>query len=218
MEPTTEVVRRSDKTGYDTPRGFMPSVTTILGETSPEESKRRLQQWLERPGAHEESARACKRGTWVHQQLENYMQGKPVEKHLSFNTYLNSMMPWVQANIIEPEMIEAPIWHPAGFSGTLDFCGWLDSYPELCLLDWKTSRIKRSDDLVDNYLDQLAAYRLGMSHTYLVTPQRGVLVIGRPFGELPDVWVIDQDELDRRELKFLGRVEQYRNQLNTVKE
>ena len=33
----------------------------------------------------------------------------------------------------------------------------------------------------------------------------------------PDVWIIDEDELDRRELKFLERVDQYKAQLNTVK-
>ena len=216
LTPTDTVVRRPDKTGYDTPQGFMPGVTTILSATSSEESKRRLEAWLARPGAREESARACRRGSWVHEQLENHLQGKPVQKHLGFNPYLNSMMPWVEENIIEPEMIEAPIWHPAGFSGTLDFLGWLDNHPQLCVVDWKTSRTRRTQDLVDNYLDQLAAYRLGLSHTYSVTPQRGVLVIGRPFGTRPDVWEIDEDELDYREMKFLRRVEEYQSQLSTV--
>jgi hypothetical protein len=77
------------------------------------------------------------------------------------------------------------------------------------LIDWKTSKRARSPDLVDNYLDQLGAYSLGLQHTYDVRPSRGVLVIGRPVGNKPDVWEIDQQELRRREAKFLKRVEQY---------
>lgn len=211
------VVRRADKTGYDTPLGFMPSVTTILGETSPAASKAALQAWLQRPGAREKSLCACARGSWVHEQLENKLQGKPIKKHLLYNTYLDSMLPWVEENINVPCMIEAPIWHPAGFSGTFDLLAWCDQWPELTLVDWKTSERPRGPDLVDNYLDQLAAYSLGLSHTYSVHPLRGVLVIGRPASAKPDVWVIDEDELERREWKFLERVKQYNNQLNTVK-
>ena len=217
-EPDLSIKRREDKTGYETPMGTMPSVTTILGATSPPESKKRLEAWLARPGAREESARACRRGSWVHEQLENYLQNKPIKRHLAFNGYLQSMMPWVKSNIISPCMIEAPIWHPAGFSGTFDLLAWCDGWPELTLVDWKTSKRPRSADLVDNYLDQLAGYRLGLSHTYSVTPLKGVLVIGRPAATKPDVWVIDEEELDRRELKFLGRVQQYQEQLSTVKE
>ena len=216
-EPDQSIKRREDRTGYETPIGTLPSVTTILGATSSPEAKARLEAWLKRPGAHEESKRACKRGSWVHEQLENHLQGKPIKRHLAFNGYLQSMMPWVEQNIIEPCMIEAPVWHPAGFSGTFDLLCWMDQYPELVLLDWKTSARPRGPDLVDNYLDQLAAYRAALSHTYLVTPQRGALVIGRPAASKPDVWIIDQNELDRRELKFLERVKQYQRQLSTVK-
>ena len=216
-EPDQSIKRREDRTGYETPIGTLPSVTTILGATSSPEAKARLEAWLKRPGAHEESKRACKRGSWVHEQLENHLQGKPVKRHLAFNGYLQSMMPWVEQNIIEPCMIEAPVWHPAGFSGTFDLLCWMDQYPELVLLDWKTSARPRGPDLVDNDLDQLAAYRAALSQTDLVTPQRGALVIGRPAASKPDVWIIDEQELDRRELKFLGRVKQYQQQLSTVK-
>ena len=215
--PDTKIRRRDDRTGYETPIGTLPSVTTILGATSSPEAKARLEAWLQRPGAQEESKRACKRGSWVHEQLENYLQGKPVQRHLAFNGYLKSMMPWVEANIIEPCMIEAPVWHPAGFSGTFDCCAWLDWSPNVALIDWKTSKHPRGPELVDNYLDQLAAYRAAISHTYLFTPSVGVLVIGRPAASKPDVWIIDEDELDRRELKFLQRVKQYQASLSTVK-
>lgn len=203
------VTRNEDKRGYQTPIGVLPGVTTILGATSSPEAKARLKAWLERPGAEQESARACRRGSWVHEQLESHLQGLPVQRHLAFGAYLRSMMPWVDANVVEPLAIEKPIWHPSGFSGTFDLLAYCSEWPEVTLIDWKTSKRPRSGDLVDNYLDQLAAYRLGLDHTYHVRPQRGVLVIGRPAATRPDVWVIDNAELDRREAKFLRRVEQY---------
>ena len=85
-EPNLAIKRREDKTGYETPIGTLPSVTTILGATSSPEAKARLEAWLKRPGAHEESMRACKGGL-VHEQPESYLQHKPVKRHLAFNGY-----------------------------------------------------------------------------------------------------------------------------------
>ena len=215
-QPLQSIRRRDDKTGYETPIGTLPSVTTILSATSPPEAKARLQAWLERPGAHEESMRACKRGTWVHEQLENYLRRQPIKRNLAFNPYLNSVLPWAQANIIEPCMIEAPVWHPAGFSGTFDLICWLDQFHELTILDWKSSARPRGPDLVDNYCDQLAAYRAAAINTYGVKTDRGALVIARPAASKPDVWIIDQSELDRRELKFMRRVEEFQKQQDKI--
>tara|TARA_R110002012_G_scaffold46506_1_gene122827 strand:- start:296 stop:664 length:369 start_codon:yes stop_codon:yes gene_type:complete len=122
------------------------------------------------------------------------------------------MLPWVEANILEPIAMELPIWHPAGFSGTFDLLAYTDDSPHVTLIDWKTSKRPRSADLVENYAQQLAAYRLGLTHTYGVTPMRGILVIGRPASSRPDVWTYEADELDRREDLFLERVRQYQAQ------
>ena len=69
-----------------------------------------------------------------------------------------------------------------GFSGTFDCLAHLvdDHVDDLTLLDWKSSRTRRSDDLVYGYNCSSAAYRLGLSHTYSVTPNKAMLVIGRP--------------------------------------
>ena len=50
-EPDVSIKRRDDKTGYETPIGTLPSVTTILGATSSPEAKARLEAWLKRPGS-----------------------------------------------------------------------------------------------------------------------------------------------------------------------
>ena len=77
------------------------------------------------------------------------------------------------------------------------------------MIDWKTSKRKRSADLVDGYMDQLGAYSLGLKHTYDLEPTKAVLAIARPTGSEPDIWVIDHDEILYREEKFLQRVDDY---------
>jgi len=210
-EPNGQVTRLADHSGYVTPAGVLTPVTSILSATSPAESKARLEAWKQRLGADAEriTANACRRGSWCHEQIENHLQGKPVAKHLAFQGYLNTMLPWVKENVVEPLAIEKPIWHPAGFSGTFDLLAFCSEWMDVTILDWKTSRRLRSPDLVDNYLDQLGAYSLGLQHTYGIRPTKGVLVIGRPVGTRPDVWEIDDHELARREDKFLSRVAQF---------
>ena len=40
-----KITRKADHSGYLTPLGVMPPVTTILSETSPPESKAALEAW-----------------------------------------------------------------------------------------------------------------------------------------------------------------------------
>jgi genome maintenance exonuclease 1 len=53
---------------YQTPYGLLPSVTTILQATMPEEKRRRLANWRKRNGANAETMRleAIDRGKVIH--------------------------------------------------------------------------------------------------------------------------------------------------------
>ena len=207
------IVRRQDKRGYETPCGRLPSVTTIIKETSSQESKDRLEQWLARPGARAESAVACKRGSWVHAQIENYLQNLPFENNMAFNGYYRNIIKWISETVVEPIALEKPIYHPAGFSGTFDCLAHCADWLDVTLIDWKTSKRARGPELVDGYMDQLGAYSLGVQHSYDIEPTKAILAIARPAGTRPDIWIIEEDELRRREEKFLLRVEQYNQNL-----
>ena len=115
--------------------------------------------------------------------------------------------------MIEPIAMEKPIFHPAGFSGTFDCLAYCAEWMEPTLIDWKTSKSKRSADLVDGYMDQIGAYSLGLQHTYDIQPTKAVLAIARPAGVEPDIWVIDHDEILYREDKFLQRVDAFNRKL-----
>jgi hypothetical protein len=202
--------RRQDRQGYFCPDGKThPSVTKVLGATADPASKARLEAWLERPDAAKQTALACKRGSWVHEQLENHLLGQPIQRHLAFNGYLNTILPWVSENVVEAVAIEKPIWHPAGFSGTFDCLGYCSEWPDLTLLDWKSSKNRRSEDLVRDYKTQLSAYRLGLAHTYDIHVDKAMLVIARPAGTKPDVWVVEKAELDELQDQFLRRLQRF---------
>ena len=60
-------------------RKKIPSVTTILSATQPEEKRKKLDEWRERVGyaeAAKVTQQAALRGTEMHFVLENYINGK----------------------------------------------------------------------------------------------------------------------------------------------
>ena len=62
---------------YATPSGRVPSVTTILDKTKPEEKKKALQEWRNRVGverAQQITTEAANRGTRMHNYLEHYVK------------------------------------------------------------------------------------------------------------------------------------------------
>ena len=67
--------RAADRTGYLTPAGKLPSVTTVIGETKSQQAKDALANWKERmkhaPEALQQAA--SRRGSWTHLQAENWI-------------------------------------------------------------------------------------------------------------------------------------------------
>lgn len=202
--------RAADRTGYVTPAGKFPSVTTILGKTSA--GKANLEAWLKRPDSEAIGKAARERGTWTHSQIENWIEGKPTAKHFAFGAYWRNVHPWLEQHFVGAIGIEKPIWHPKGFSGTFDCLGYANygTAPEaLTLLDWKTAAKPRKDDLLEDYYCQLGAYTAGLQHSYNVRPERALLVIARPHANGPDVFELDTQQLAHYEAEFLRRLTAY---------
>ena len=79
---------------YMTPDGFaVPSVTTILDATKPEEKKKALLEWRKRVGeekAKQITTEAAGRGTRMHKWLENHIKTGDRK-----STRLNSSHEWI---------------------------------------------------------------------------------------------------------------------------
>jgi hypothetical protein len=203
-------VRCEDRTGYLSPIGKLPSVTTVVGATKSNSAKAALAAWLARPGGAERSRAACARGTYLHIQTENWILGRPTSPNLAFGNYWKGMRVWLKENFHSALGVECPIWHPAGFSGTFDCLGWTYESCSVQLIDWKTSVRYRepSGEIVRGYYVQLAAYRAGIAWTYGVDVQQALLVIARPLGK-PDIYPMDAALLNECEEEFFDRLRSY---------
>lgn len=221
---------------YSTPVGWAYSVTSILGETTSEESKARLEAWKQRPGSERYSL--CRRltGTWTHSALEHALWERLTARteetansrtasrfthqpkrlphlHQQFAApWIQAALGWAQANVHSLLAQEQMVYHPAGFAGTLDALGWCYDTCELVLLDWKTAvKPKPLEQLEQAYLPQLAAYRAGLHHLH---PDLGRIrdarcVIFLP-GVQPQVVRLGEQELDHYEAVFFQRLEEFR--------
>jgi hypothetical protein len=216
-EPRGIAVRKADKTGYKAPNGAIyPGVTTILGATSA--GKERLQQWLKRPDAEAISTAAKARGTWTHTCIENWIEAHhageapPDPRHFAFGGYWRNIRPWLESHWDQKVALELPVYHPTGFAGSFDALAYVN-YGEnpdaLCLCDWKTSKNKRDEALVEDYFCQLGAYAKGINYVYGVRPERALLVIARPSGTSPDVWELNAEELAEATSRFERRLAAY---------
>jgi hypothetical protein len=214
-DPKGIATRKSDKSGYYTPVGVLPGVTTILGATSA--GKERLQQWLKRPDAQSISDAAKARGTWTHNSIEAWINARsegaepPNPRHFAFGGYWRSIRPWLETHWTHATALERPIYHPSRFAGSFDALGYAAYGREpdaLTLFDWKTSKNRRDDTLVEDYFCQLGAYAKGIRYVYGVTPERGLLVIARPTGS-PDIWELSAEELADATGRFEKRLSQF---------
>lgn len=216
LPPPRGIVQRApDKSGYSTPVGFLPGVTTVLGRTSA--TKDRLEQWLKRPDAQSISDAAKARGTWTHEAIETWIEAHskgepaPVLTHFSFGGYWRSIRPWLETHWTHAIAVEKPIFHPSGFAGSFDALAYVNygenpQFTTLC--DWKTSAKRRDDALVEDYKCQLAAYSMGIEYLYTIKPERALLVIARPASP-PDVWEMSRDDLDDYEAQFRERLKAF---------
>lgn len=210
--PNGYAQRCTDRTGYLTPVGKLPSVTTIISATKSEAAKAALKAWQERPGSEERLKGACGRGTYLHTATEAWIRDLPVPPNLIFAGWWKRMKPWLEANFHSALGIEFPIWHPAGFSGTADCMGWLYDSLELQLIDWKTSLkpLDPNSEKAQGYFMQLAAYRAGILHTYkdVETLDRASLVVVGATGS-PTVFTLTKDDLDHHEREFFRHLRVY---------
>ena len=225
--------RCADRTGYLTPAGKLPSVTTIVGETKSDQAKQALAAWKERMANESEGLQmaAARRGTYTHTQAENWILSRQPDlsadlpapdsgidlpgrtQAAAWGGYWRSLRGYLEANFHSALAIEKPIWHPAGFSGTFDCMGWTYNSTEVALFDWKTrgSNTRRLDpegEQVRGYQVQLAAYRAGIAWTYDIAVDHAHLVIAYANQE-PQVIEMDKGLLADCEAEFFDRLQRY---------
>jgi genome maintenance exonuclease 1 len=171
---------------YQTPDGRkVPSVTTVLEKTKPEEAKRGLQQWRDRVGHQQAQAittEAASRGTRMHTYLENYIKADKIIE-MTTNPYSWASMAMAKTvvdqgftnRISEVYGVEIPLYFPRLYAGTTDGVG--THLGEEAILDYKQTNKPKKREWIGDYFLQLTAYALAHNEVYGSNIRKGVVLM-----------------------------------------
>lgn len=214
------------KRHYCTPDGSkVPSVTTILERTKPQEERDALNNWKKRVGevkAQEIVTEAANRGTRMHAYLESYVLSGDM-KDLPSNPYAHPS--WFMAaevilkgltNVDEYWGVEVPLYYSGLYAGTTDCLGVWKGRP--AILDFKQTNKMKKREWITGYFLQLCAYAQAHNVTYGTEINQGVILMAAQPSLLPDgtystpeyqEFVIEGDEFAHWSNEWTKRVELY---------
>jgi len=138
--------------------------------------------------------------------IERAIQGAP-RVPWSASGYARGLRGWIADNVTAIHAVEFSIHHAAGMAGTCDALLDINGKGPF-IVDWKTSLRERSEDMLNNYIDQLGAYSLGLKSLTDIAPAGGLIVVARRTGA-PQVRELTELELRGAEARFLERCENY---------
>ncbi|HEY9600930.1 MAG TPA: PD-(D/E)XK nuclease family protein [Allocoleopsis sp.] len=162
-------LRENGKQYYVDNRGKrLPSVTTILNATKPQEDRERLLNWRQRVGVAEAnriSGTASRRGTGTHKQIQRYLEGKDSPCPDAIQPYWQSIEPILQ-DIGTVRLLEGTVFnYELGYAGRVDCVASFRGVP--CICEWKTAdKPKGSIERLYDYPLQLAAYCSAVNQHY----------------------------------------------------
>jgi hypothetical protein len=214
------------KRHYCLPDGSkVPSVTTILDKTKPQEKREALANWKKRVGeqqAQQITTEAANRGTRMHAYLETYIQMDEM-KPLPGNPFAHPS--WFMAaevilkglcNVDEFWGSEVPLYYSGLYAGTTDCIGVWKGRP--AILDFKQTNKPKKREWIDDYFIQLAAYAQAHDHMHGTDIDTGVILMAAQPKLLPDgtystpeyqEFIIEKDEFAHWKDEWNKRVELY---------
>lgn len=162
----------------------VPSVTTILDRTKPQEQREALAKWKKDVGeerAQQITTEAANRGTRMHSYLETYVMMDDM-KPLPTNPYAHPSW-FMAAEIILKGLSqvdefwgsEVPVYYSGLYAGTTDCIGTWKGKP--AIIDFKQSNKVKKREWIGDYFIQLAAYAQAHNETHGTTIDTGVILM-----------------------------------------
>ena len=220
-------VNVNGKRHYNTPNGKLPSVTTILDATKPEEEKKALFEWKKRVGdkkAQEITTEAANRGTKMHSYLEEYIKDGFLKPKSSNFMHHDS---WHMADTVihkglkncqEFWGVEVPLYYPELYAGTTDCIGVHNNIPSI--IDFKQSNKPKKREWIDGYFLQLVFYANAHNEVHGTDIKQGVIMMCvKPEKTLLPFYqefIIEGDEWKRYNRMMWDRLEQYFTEKQTL--
>lgn len=212
---------------YATPTGDrLPSVTTILDRTKPEEKKQALNEWRKRVGiekAQQITIEAANRGTRMHSYLEHYvLTGELKERGSNPFSWPSHAMAQEVINkglvkVNEFWGVEIPLYFPGIYAGTTDGAGI--HLNEEAILDYKQTNKPKKKEWIEDYFMQLCAYAEAHNEVYGTNIRKGVILMCvKPdvdaefnFIKEPEYqeFILEGSEYEKYRGMWWDRVEQY---------
>jgi hypothetical protein len=225
----TPITRNSEngKRIYTLPDGSkVPSVTTILDRTKPQEKREALANWRKSVGeqrAQEITSEAAGRGTRMHKFLEDYVKNDRQLSEPGSNPYSKQAHIMAQ-QIVEHGLkhvdevwgIEVPLYVPGLYAGTTDACGLYQGQPSI--LDYKQTNKPKKKEWIEDYFLQLCAYAAAHNEVHGTDIKQGVILMAVAPKELePGIfeqvqfqhWILEGNEWTIWTDRWFNRVEQY---------
>lgn len=182
------------KRHYCLPDGSkVPSVTTILDRTKPQEKRQALENWKKAVGekrAQEITTEAANRGTRMHAYLETYIMSGDM-KPLPSNPFAHPS--WFMAaevilrglqHVDEFWGVEVPLYYSGLYAGTTDLIGVWKGRP--AIMDFKQTNRPKKREWIEDYFLQLAAYAAAHNDMHGTNIQDGVILMACQPKLLPD--------------------------------
>jgi len=214
-----EKLTRDESSGkrlYATPQGHkVPSVTTVLDKTKPEESRIALANWRKAVGekkAQEITTEAANRGTRMHKFLEDYVKGETMNEAISnpFAQQSQKMAKIVIAegmkNVSEVWGSEVPLYFPELYAGTTDCVGVHNG--DESILDFKQTNKPKKLEYISDYFLQLTAYALAHNEVHGTNIRKGVILMCSKDFEYQE-FILEPKDFDYWTEEWCKRVEQY---------
>ena len=202
---------------YTLPDGSrVPSVTTILDKTKPQEKLDALANWRKSVGeakAQEITTEAASRGTRMHKWLEDYVRNN--REMGAPGTNPNSQQSHKMAQqIVEHGLkhvdeiwgIEVPLYVPGLYAGTTDACGVYQGQPSI--IDYKQTNKPKKTEWIEDYFLQLCAYAAAHNEVHGTDIRQGVILMCSQNYEF-QTWTVSGNEWTIWMDRWFDRVEQY---------
>ena len=207
-----------DKRHYEIGTTKLPSVTTILSATMPEEKRKSLDAWKQRVGSTEAQkvvTTAANRGTALHTILEHYITGQGYLDLTDVGKNAHSMAQTVfekgiKDKISEYYATEATLFYPDLYAGATDMVAVHEGKDSI--IDFKQTNKAKRREWIEDYCLQLSAYAMAHNTVHGTDIQKGVIMMCTPDNYYQE-FIIEGEELKKYMHEFLKRTDQYYNQI-----
>ncbi len=191
----------------------LPSVTTILKATEPDEKRESLQAWRDRVG-DENATRivdeSAARGTAMHKILEKYILEEGYLDLTNVGKEAHNMAIQVIQNglssVTEFYGSECTLYYPGLYAGQTDLIATHKG--DMAVIDFKQTNKPKKREWIEDYCLQLAAYGMAHDFVYKTAITKAVIMMCSKDNFYQE-FVIAGEEYRKYKHKWLRRVDEY---------